>query len=71
MQKRTQVNKLVLLGDVYVGKTSIATRFAKNEFSDIQESTVGAVFLPHSLELNDYILKYEIWDTAGIYFFIN
>ena len=65
MHKRTQVNKLVLLGDVYVGKTSIATRFAKDEFSDIQESTVGAVFLPHSLELNDYILKYEIWDTAG------
>jgi small GTP-binding protein len=48
-----------------VGKTSIATRFARNEFSDIQESTVGAVFLPHSLELQDYILKYEIWDTAG------
>ena len=65
MHKRTQVNKLVLLGDVNVGKTSIATRFAKDEFSDIQESTVGAVFLPHSLELNDYILKYEIWDTAG------
>ncbi|MFO0131304.1 MAG: hypothetical protein ACK52J_01730 [bacterium] len=29
------MNKLVLLGDVYVGKTSIAVRFAKNEFSDI------------------------------------
>jgi len=66
MAKKVQVNKIVLLGDVYVGKTSIATRFAKNEFSDIQESTVGAVFLPHSIELDNYILKYEIWDTAGI-----
>ena len=26
-QKKTIVNKLVLLGDVYVGKTSIAYRF--------------------------------------------
>lgn len=65
MQKGVQVNKLVLLGDVYVGKTSIATRFARNEFSEFQEQTVGAVFLPHSIEMPDYTLKYEIWDTAG------
>lgn len=56
-QKKVIVNKLVLLGDVYVGKTSIAYRYAlkclaslnakqrdrftKGEFSDFQESTVG------------------------------
>lgn len=57
----------MLLGDVYVGKTSIATRFARNEFSEIQESTVGAVFLPHSIEMPEYTLKYEIWDTAGTF----
>ena len=34
MQRGVHVNKLVLLGDVYVGKTSIATRFARDEFSD-------------------------------------
>jgi small GTP-binding protein len=37
----------------------------KDEFSDLQESTVGAVFLPHALELSDAIIKFDIWDTAG------
>ena len=48
------------------GYMKLMKRFAKNEFSDIQESTVGAVFLPHALELSEYILKFEIWDTAGL-----
>ncbi len=54
--------------------------FVKEEFSDLQESTVGnqlsaksfffilfkgAVFLPHALELNEAIIKFDIWDTAG------
>lgn len=63
--KRTLVNKMVLLGDVFVGKTSIAYRFVKNEFSDMQESTVGAVFLTHAIELDDCCMKFDIWDTAG------
>jgi len=63
--KKTIVNKLVLLGDIYVGKTSIAHRFVKNEFSENQESTVGAVFLWHALELPDCLVKFDIWDTAG------
>ena len=32
--RRTMISKLVLIGDVFVGKTSIAFRFAKDEFSD-------------------------------------
>jgi len=63
--KKTIVNKLVLLGDVYVGKTSIAYRFVKNEFSENQESTVGAVFMTHAIELSDCMVKFDIWDTAG------
>ena len=42
MKKRVYLNKLVCLGDVYVGKTSISSRylvdwmnrFAKDEFSE-------------------------------------
>ena len=31
----------------------------------------GAVFLPHSIELNDAIVKFDIWDTAGSKIHIN
>mmetsp|Transcript_65733 Transcript_65733/g.76439 ORF Transcript_65733/g.76439 Transcript_65733/m.76439 type:complete len:208 (+) Transcript_65733:33-656(+) len=64
-QKKVIVNKLVLLGDCYVGKTSIAYRFTKGEFSDFQESTVGAVFMTHGIDLPHATVKFDMWDTAG------
>jgi small GTP-binding protein len=58
-------NKIVLLGDVFVGKTSISVRFSKNEFQDVQESTSGAVFVTHTVEAEKYLMQFDIWDTAG------
>ncbi len=58
-------NKIVLLGDVFVGKTSIATRFSKNEFKDHVESTSGGVFFTHTIEKNGQRMQFDIWDTAG------
>ena len=58
-------NKIVLLGDVFVGKTSISVRFSKNEFKDFQESTSGAVFVTHTVEAEKYLMQFDNWDTAG------
>ncbi|CAM8939377.1 unnamed protein product [Rhodiola kirilowii] len=39
--------KLVLLGDVGAGKSSLVLRFVKGQFVEFQESTIGAaLFLP-------------------------
>jgi len=57
--------KLVLLGDTSVGKSSIVIRFVKGQFSEFQESTIGAAFLTQTVPLNDCTVKFEIWDTAG------
>jgi len=57
--------KLVLLGDAAVGKSSSVERFVKNEFFEFQQPTIGAAFLTQSVQLDDYIVKFEIWDTAG------
>jgi len=37
--------KLVLLGETAVGKSSVALRFARDQFLEYQESTIGAAFL--------------------------
>jgi len=57
--------KLVLLGDAAVGKSSSVERFVKNEFFEFQQPTIGAAFLTQSVQLDDYIVRFEIWDTAG------
>ncbi|CAI8619796.1 unnamed protein product [Vicia faba] len=57
--------KLVLLGDMGTGKTSLVLRFVKGQFSEYQESTIGAAFFTQVLSLNEATVKFDIWDTAG------
>ncbi|SBT30663.1 ras-related protein Rab-5C, putative (RAB5c) [Plasmodium ovale wallikeri] len=58
-------SKLVLLGDTSVGKSCIVVRFAKNEFYEYQESTIGAAFMTQLIDIGECTIKFEIWDTAG------
>ncbi|XP_011043452.1 PREDICTED: ras-related protein RHN1-like [Populus euphratica] len=57
--------KLVLLGDMGTGKTSLVLRFVKGQFLEFQESTIGAAFFTQVLSLNEATIKFDIWDTAG------
>ena len=57
--------KIVLLGETAVGKSSLATRFVRDDFAPNQESTIGAAFLSHHVATAKGTVKFEIWDTAG------
>lgn len=57
--------KVVLLGESAVGKSSLVLRFVKREFHEHKESTIGAVFLAPTVQIDDTTVKFEIWDTAG------
>lgn len=57
--------KLVLLGDMAVGKTSIALRFARGTFENNYKQTIGASFVKRIVEINDCVINFQIWDTAG------
>lgn len=41
---RVALNQVILLGDGTVGKTSIATRFAQDDFSQSYKQTIGLDF---------------------------
>eukprot|EP01084_Bolivina_argentea_P096737 173904_1 len=60
---QTMAMKLVFLGDTRVGKSSIIIRYVKNEFDQYKFPSIGATFLTKSVCLNDYIIKFEIWDV--------
>ena len=57
--------KCVLLGNANAGKSSMVFRYTKNEFINKCQTTVGCSFNSKELELEDKIIKLDIWDTAG------
>jgi small GTP-binding protein len=77
----TVSHKLVILGDVAVGKSSIAQRYSSIilkkickweicclTWADHRYSLfiyIGALFLTKKIAVNGCQVKFEIWDTAG------
>lgn len=57
--------KVLILGDVAVGKSSIANRYVNHTFSYEYKVTIGADFLLKELQMSDNYITLQIWDTAG------
>lgn len=57
--------KIVFIGDVAVGKTSIINRFTDNEYREQYEPSVGVDFTSKSIKFQDKYIKLQLWDTAG------
>ena len=57
--------KVVLIGDMKVGKTNIVSRYIKNEFNKDSISTIGVEFGSKELVIEGHNVKVQIWDTAG------
>ena len=58
--------KVIMVGDLAVGKTSLLNRFVKNEFKNSYISTIGVEYSAKNLiidKINECRLK--IWDTSG------
>ncbi|KAH0785751.1 ras-related protein Rab-5C [Histomonas meleagridis] len=59
-----QEKKVILLGDMSVGKTSILRRWIADDFST-QEPTIGVQHTSKTVNVNGKEVKLSIWDTAG------
>jgi len=57
--------KVVLVGDSFVGKTNIMSKYLKNEFHDDSKATVGVEFGAKYFKVQGHAIKAQIWDTAG------
>jgi len=62
MLSHTNLRILVKLTKMYFLKQY---RYAYGKFSNSHEATIGGCFLTKNEDLGDYIVKYEMWDTAG------
>lgn len=57
--------KIILLGNGSVGKTSLASRFAKNTFKSQYQPTLGVNLLVKFISYQGQYIKLLIFDTAG------
>lgn len=64
--------KIVLLGNQYVGKSSIIDRFINDRFDEsynvilsFTQATIGIDFLVRNIVHNSKTYRLQLWDTAG------
>lgn len=57
--------KIVFVGDISVGKTSIMNRFIENKFSEIYDPSIGVDFHSKVLMYKNKQIKLQFWDSAG------
>ena len=62
---KIKIYKVCLVGESGVGKTCIIDRFVKNIFREDEPPTVSASYSEKLIQLDDYTIKFNIWDTAG------
>lgn len=57
--------KIVFVGDVNVGKTSIMNRFIENKFSEVYDPSIGVDFHSKIVGYGKRQFKLQFWDSAG------
>ena len=57
--------KILLVGDIEVGKTSILTKYFDNNAPEVIEPTMGIEFKTKIFKRGNNLIKLRIWDTSG------
>ena len=58
---------IVIIGDYYVGKSSIVQRIINDTFDLVTYSTIGTSYFSKEIYVNNInkTIKFSLWDTAG------
>jgi len=57
--------KVIVIGDPSVGKTTLLLRFVDKAFRELYIPTVGVQVSLKSVEYDDTLIKFNLWDIAG------
>lgn len=66
MKKKSYEFKVILIGSISVGKTSILSRYITNEFDNNHHCTLKVDYKTKIININNMVkAKLNIWDTCG------
>ena len=57
--------KIMVIGEIRVGKTALIKKYTSNTFAGNYLSTVGIDFQDKTLDIDGKKVRMQIWDTAG------
>ncbi|XP_074644767.1 ras-related protein Rab-34-like [Tubulanus polymorphus] len=60
-----KISKIVVVGDIAVGKTSLVNRFIHDKFDRDYKATIGVDFEVEKFSVLTIPFHLQIWDTAG------
>jgi len=65
MSDQASVAKILVIGDVCTGKTSVIQRYAYRRFDNTHKATIGVDFALKTVRVDQEILNVQLWDIAG------
>ena len=57
--------KIIMVGSINVGKTSLVTRYATGKFYEISKSSKNCSYISKTKKINGKNYEIRLWDTAG------
>lgn len=64
-EKQEVLYKILVVGDIGSGKTSILRRYTQGHFSQYYKSTIGVDFAPKIIHEENRVVRLQFWDIAG------
>ena len=57
--------KVIIIGDSGVGKSCLALKGIRNQFSEKHNATIGFEFFTFNAKVGQETVRLQIWDTCG------
>ena len=57
--------KILLIGDSFVGKTSLLLKYCDGQFPEAHMATIGFEFKVKIINVGKWQIRLQIWDTSG------